>query len=115
MNISVNKPIDDLIQLQEMLPICKKSKQFRNLKWQYEGLPGRPVVKTSLSNAGGMGSIPGQGAKSLGASWPKNQNIKQKQYCNKFNKNLKNGPNFLKNLKKKRAVLYLTGKNTGRL
>ena len=32
MNISVNKPIDDLTQLQEMLPICKKSKQFRSLK-----------------------------------------------------------------------------------
>lgn len=32
MNISVNKPIDDLIHLQEMLPICKKSKQFRSLK-----------------------------------------------------------------------------------
>ena len=25
--------------------------------------PGGPVVKTSLSNAGGVGSIPGQGAK----------------------------------------------------
>ena len=48
-----------------------------------------------------MCSIPGQGAKSLGASWPKNQNIKQKQYCNKFNKNVKNGPNFLKKSKKK--------------
>ena len=25
--------------------------------------PGRPVVKTSPSNAGGAGSIPGEGAK----------------------------------------------------
>ena len=27
----------------------------------------------------------------LHASWPKCQNIKQKQYCNKFNKDFKNG------------------------
>ena len=54
--------------------------------------PGSPVVKTSPSNAGGVGSIPGQGAKIPHALWPKNQNIKQKQYCNKFNKDFKNGP-----------------------
>ena len=47
---------------------------------------GGPVVKTSPSNEGGVGSIPGLGAKIPHASWPKNQNIKQKQYCNKFNK-----------------------------
>ena len=50
------------------------------------------MVKTSPSNAGGAGLIPGWGAKIPHASWPKNQNIKQKQYCNKFNKDLKNGP-----------------------
>ena len=33
-----------------------------------------------------MGSIPGQGAKILHASQPVNQNIKQKQYSKKFNK-----------------------------
>ena len=48
--------------------------------------PGGPVFKTSPSNAGGAGSIPGQGAKIPHASWPKNQNIEQKQCCNKFNK-----------------------------
>ena len=37
------------------------------------------------SNAGGTGLIPVWGAKSSHASWPKNQNIKQKQYRNKFN------------------------------
>ena len=42
-----------------------------------------PVVKTSPFNAGGAGSISGQGAK-IHALWIKNQNIKQKQYCNKF-------------------------------
>ena len=35
--------------------------------------PGGPVVKTSPSNAGGMGSIPGQEAEISHASWPKNQ------------------------------------------
>ena len=35
---------------------------------------------------GGMGPIPGQRAKMPCASQPKNKNIKQKQYCNKFNK-----------------------------
>ena len=32
------------------------------------------------------------GAKISHALWPKNQNVKQKQYCNKFNKDFKNGP-----------------------
>ena len=51
--------------------------------------PSGPVVKASPSNAGGAGSIPGQGAKIPHASRPKNQDIKQK---NKFNKDFKNGP-----------------------
>ena len=34
-------------------------------------LPGSPVVKTSPSNAGGAGSIPGQGAKMPHAPQPK--------------------------------------------
>ena len=54
--------------------------------------PGGPVAKTSPSNAGSAGSIPGHGAKIPHASRPKNQHIKQKQYCNKFNKDFKNGP-----------------------
>ena len=49
------------------------------------------MVKTSPSSAGGVGSIPGQGAKIPHASPPKNQNIKQEQHCNKFNKEFKNG------------------------
>ena len=47
------------------------------------------MVKASPSNAGGVGSIPGQGAEIPYASQPKSQNMKQKQYCNKFNKDLK--------------------------
>ena len=44
------------------------------------------------SNAGGVGSIPGRGAKIPHAPRPKNQNIKQEQYCDKFKKDFKNGP-----------------------
>ena len=47
------------------------------------------MVKTSPSNAGGAGSIPGQGAKIPHALGPKKQNVRQKQYCNKFNKDFK--------------------------
>ena len=63
-----------------------------NKMWQNGDFPGGPVVKTLPSNAGVAGSIPGRGAKIPHASRPKNQNTKQKQYCNKFNKDFKNGP-----------------------
>ena len=55
--------------------------------------PGGPVVKTLSSDAGGTGPIPGWGAKIPHASWPKKQNRKQKQYCNKL-KTFKNGPHW---------------------
>ena len=56
--------------------------------------PGDPVVRSSPSNAGGAGCIPGQGAKLLCASWPKKTEHKQqKQYCNKLNEDSKNSPN----------------------
>ena len=61
------------------------------------------MVKTSPSNAGGLGSVPGQGAKIPHASGSKNQNIKQKQYCNKFNEDFKNGPHQKKKEKEKRT------------
>ena len=61
------------------------------------------MVKTLPSNIGGAGSIPGRGAKIPHASRPKNQNIKQKQYCNRFSKDFKSGPHP-KNLLKKRNV-----------
>ena len=38
--------------------------------------PGGPVVKTSPSDAGGVGSISGQGAKIPHASWPKKPKCK---------------------------------------
>ena len=53
--------------------------------------PDGPVVKPSPCNVGGVGSVPGQEAKITHALGPKNQNIKQKLYCNKFNKDLKKG------------------------
>ena len=67
-------------------------------------LPGSPLVKTSPSNAGGVGSIPDQGSKIPHASQPKNQNIKQKQWCNKFNKDFKKSKHILK--KKKTENIY---------
>ena len=53
--------------------------------------PGGPVVKTLPSSASGEGLIPGWGVKiphALGSKTPniKKKNKKQKQYCNKFNK-----------------------------
>ena len=44
---------------------------------------------TSPSNAGGVGSIPCWGTKMPCDLWPQNQNIRQKQYCNRFNKDFK--------------------------
>ena len=37
----------------------------------------------------GVGSDPGQRAKIPHASWPKNQNMKQTQCCNEFNRDTK--------------------------
>ena len=73
--------------------------------------PGSPVLKTSPSNAGGAGLIPGWGAKIPHASRTKNQNIKQKQYCNKFNKDFKNGPHQKKPQKTKNGINNLKYKS----
>ena len=59
------------------------------LKRFYRDFPGGLVVKTSPSNAGNADSIPGHGAKIHMSLGQKNQNIKQKQCCNKFNKDFK--------------------------
>ena len=69
------------------LKLCPPCQKKFNLD-----LPDGPVVKTSPFNAEGEGLIPGQGIKVPHASWPKTQNTEQKQYYNKFNKDLKNGP-----------------------
>ena len=61
------------------------------------------MVRTLPSNARGAGVIPGWGAEIPHASWPKNQNIKQKQYCNKFNRDSKKWSTSKKIFKKKGA------------
>ena len=60
-----------------------------------------PWLRLCLPNAEGAGSIPGWETEIPRASRPENQNIRKKQYCNKFNKDFKNG-SHQKNLKKKR-------------
>ena len=65
------------------------------------------MVKTSPSNAGGAGSTPGWGTKIPYASRSKNQNIKQKQYCNKLNKDFKSGPHKKKSEKKKKPIEFI--------
>ena len=70
--------------------VYKRIKKYLSLKmnkvWDF---PGSPVVKTLPSNEGGCGFNPWSGAKIPHVLQPKSQNIKQKQYCNKFNKDLK--------------------------
>ena len=55
------------------------------LKMHLGHFPGSLVVKTPPSNAEGASLIPGQRAKIPHVLQPKNQNITQKKYCNKFN------------------------------
>ena len=72
---------------------------------RYRHFPGSPVVKTSPSSAGGVGSIPGQGTKIPHASRPKHQT---EANCNKFNKEFKNGPHQKKkSLKNKTKQMVL--------
>ena len=65
--------------------------------------PGGPVVKNPpapsptpeknpVANAADMNSITGQGVNIPCASRLRNQSIKQKQHCNKCNKDIKRGP-----------------------
>ena len=63
--------------------------------------PGCPVLKTSPFNAGSMlQSLVGElRSHRPHASWPKKKKKRKKQYCNKFNKDFKNGLHFKKSLK----------------
>ena len=63
------------------------------------------MVKTLPPNTEGTSSIPGWGAKISDVLWSKKQNIKQKQYCNKFNKDFLNGPHKKSKKKKKKKKL----------
>ena len=66
--------------------------QFLEVKLRERVFPDSPGVKISPSNTRGEGSIPGQEAASWQKKKKKKNTIKQKQYCSKFNKDLKNGP-----------------------
>ena len=67
----------------------------------FRGFPGGPAAETSPCR--GAGSIPHWGADIQHVSGPKNQNVKQKQYCNIFNQDFKNDPHQKKSLKKIRG------------
>ena len=57
---------------------------------------GSPVVKSSPSNAEGAGLIPCWELRFHILCGQKTLNTKQKQYCNKLNKDFKNGPQKFK-------------------
>ena len=57
----------------------------------YWGLPWQSVVKTSASSVGGVVRSLVSELRSHMHYSQKKQNVKQKQYCNKFNKDFKNG------------------------
>ena len=62
-----------------------------------QGLPWWSSAETWPSKAESAGSGPGWGAQIPQALWPRNQNIRQKQYSNKFSKD----PHPKKKLKNK--------------
>ena len=51
-----------------------------------------------------MGSVPGWGVEIPHALWPKYRNIKQKQYGDKVNRDLKNGPHKKKKILEKKST-----------
>ena len=65
------------------------------------------------SNAAGVSLIPGWETKIPQALWPKIQNIRQKQCCNRFNKRLflKKGPHQKSLFKKRTTDLNSEGTN----
>ena len=54
---------------------------------------------------GVVDSIPGWGVKIPHVSRPKNKNIKQKRYCNKFNKDFLKQSSTFKQIKKKKIMI----------
>ena len=76
-----------------------------------QDFPGGPIVKTLLSSAVGEGLIPGWGVKIPHISWPKNENIKQKQYCNELKKiKALKKPIFIKKKLKKEMKTFLVAR-----
>ena len=69
------------------------------------------MVKTLPSNAGNTDSILGWRSEIPYASWPKNQKVAQKEYCNKVNEDFKTGPRQKrKKERKKSAKCYISHK-----
>ena len=58
----------------------------------FGGLPSSSVGRTSPSNAGRVGSILGWEVKIPHDPQPRNKNVKQKQCCKEFTKDLKISP-----------------------
>ena len=75
--------------------------EVRKTKYQ-EWLQDGPVVKTSPSNAGDVGSIPVWEAKSPHASWPKNQTQNRNNIVTNWIKTLK-----MVHIKKKKKKEWL--------
>ena len=73
---------------------------LNHFKAAYGYFPGGSVVDF-VFQCWGCRLHPGQGAEILHTLQSKNQNIKQNKYCNKFNKDFKNGPHEKKILEKK--------------
>ena len=103
MNLSYHEPSGNYS------PLCLKKSSFKVDK--SGDFPGSPVVKTSPSNAG---SIPGrEDPTCLAAKKPK-KHIKQKPFCNKFNKDFKKKLSKKNKVDKSGVVVVKTGeKNLG--
>ena len=79
----------------DRLSDCTRLKDTKkDIKTKCMNFPAGPVAKISPSSEAGVGSIPGGGAGIPQGMWPITQNIKWKQYCNKFNKDFKNSLHF---------------------
>ena len=79
--------------------LCRRAAMLKS--WTVGDFPGGPAVKTPPSSAGAAGWTPDLGVKIRHASPPRNRNMKQKRYCNKFNKDFKKWCTLKNNKKKK--------------
>lgn len=93
----------DALGHRDSLKVQRTWSVTENIQWPEKrssrAFPGGSVAKTSLPDAGGEGSIPGQRAKipCLAAKIPEHKNYRS-QYCNKFNR--------LKKLKKTKPQFW---------
>ena len=71
------------------------------------------MVQALPTSAGGVGLIPSWGTNIPHASWPKNQNLKQKQYCNKLKPSEPPGNPPINSIKTFKKVRDGTGRKEG--